>query len=101
MSIATTLRRWAREIIIAGLAFFGVMFIIAGIFGAPKSGGAGFTAIALIIGIVLLVLAAIEYQNNQKLVRVERATEGMTAIEREAYLEEKGRQAARMEKDNI
>lgn len=94
MGIATTLGRWYREAWIAGFAFFGFIFVLVGLFGTPKGAGIGFTIIGIGIGVILLIIAGIGYQNDKKITKVEDETEGMTSIERKAYLEEKGRLAA-------
>lgn len=78
----------------------GIMFILVGLFGSPKGVGVGFTVIGVGIGVVLLIIAGIGYQNEQKIERVEKETEGMTSIERKAYLEEKGRLAAKKSEQN-
>ena len=98
MSIETTLGRWTREATVGGLVFFGVMFILVGLFGEPGHGEGQLISVA--IGVILLVVAAIMYQNNKKMNRIEQQTEGMTSIERKAYLEEKGRLAAQKDNEN-
>jgi len=95
--IETKLIILGRWIVIAFLAFLGIMTIIVGLTTANKNIGITFDSI--IFGLIILVFAAMSYQSAKKANKIDIETEGMTPTERKAYLEEKGRLAARAEED--
>jgi len=97
MAIITSLKETGRGIFIAIVAFFGIMFLLVGLFIASTGGGVGPGIIGVIIGLILIVYALIKYRDYKILKRVDKETEGMTNLERKAYLEEKGRLAAQKE----
>jgi len=73
------------------------MFIIVGLTAGNKNIGAFF--VLIILGLTILIFAAMSYQSAKKANKIDIETEGMTPTERKAYLEEKGRLSARAEED--
>jgi len=95
--IETKLRILERWILIALLLFCGIMSIIVGLVAGNKNIAIFF--VSIIMGITILILAAMDYQSAKIANKIDIETEGMTPTERKAYLEEKGRLAARAEED--
>jgi len=93
--IKTRLRILERWVLTAFLAFLGVMFIIMSL--TAEKIAAFF--VSIILGLIFLIFAAMSYQSAKKANKIDIETEGMTPTERKAYLEEKGRLAARAEED--
>jgi len=95
--IETRLRILERWVLIAFVAFLSIILIIAGLVGGNKDIAASF--ILIIFGLIGLISVAIGYQSAKRANKIDIETEGMTSTERKAYLEEKGRLAARAEED--
>lgn len=83
-----------RRIIIYGIMFFGICFLVS-IFLFTKEAGAG--AIGFVIGLAMIVYSLVLREKAIKTERIESRMENMTEAESKAYLEEKGRLKARNE----
>jgi len=96
--IETRLRILERWVLLAFAAFLSIILIIAGLVGGNKDIAASF--ILIIFGLIGLIFVAMGYQSAKRANKIDIETEGMTPTERKAYLEEKGRLAAKAEDRN-